>query len=370
MPFLELGAERYELRTGVNVLGGAGSDAVALTELAALAPAARVTTDVEGASVIERLAPDVLIRVDGEPLGETPRPLRDGVRVEVQRCALTFGDAGTASAKPRPPARRGAAARTELLPAFSAPAASGRLVELATGRAFQLPMTGAVIGRDAASDVVLTNSGVSRRHAVLKGGPDGFTLADQSANGTYVNGARATAGQLLADGDVIQIGGDEFRFEAHAARPRDRAVAERPTGEHAALPNAEAATAATPTGPILGSLQITRGALLGKAFALNRPVCSIGRAEHNDVRVADSSVSAAHATLLLKAGTWYVVDLRSANGTYVDGYRVGGERALHGPCTIRVGTVKMQFQPPAAGVVHLEHERRRMGLLQRLASLW
>ena len=370
MPFLELGAERYELRTGVNVLGGAGGDAVALTELAALAPAARVTTDAKGASVIERLALDVLIRVDGESLGETARPLRDGARVEVQQCTLTFGGAGSGAPPSRPAPRRGPAARTELLPAFSAPAASGRLVELATGRTFQLPMTGAVIGRDAASDVVLTNSGVSRRHAVLKGGPDGFALTDQSANGTYVNGARATAGQLLADGDLIQIGGDEFRFEAHAARPRDPAVAERPTGEQAALPDAGAASRATPTSPILGSLEITRGALLGKAFPLDRPVCSIGRGEHNDVRVADSSVSAAHATLLLKAGTWYVVDLRSANGTYVDGYRVGGERALHGPCTIRVGTVKMQFQPPAAGAVPLEHERPTMGLLQRLASLW
>ena len=99
-------------------------------------------------------------------------------------------------------------------------------------------------------------------------------------------------------------------------------------------------------------------------------MCSIGRAEHNDVRITDSSVSAAHATLLLKAGTWYVVDLRSANGTYVDGYRVGAERALHGPCTIRVGAVKLEFRPPANGPVRAEPAKRRGGLLQRLASLW
>jgi pSer/pThr/pTyr-binding forkhead associated (FHA) protein len=369
MAFLTLGAERYELRVGSNVLGGAGSDAVALAGLTELEPAARITSDAKGTSVIERLALDALIRVDGEPLGEGTRPLHDGARVDVQRCALTFSDPGRAAGKATAAARREPAARTELVPAFSSPAASGRLVELATGRTFQLPMAGAVIGRDVTSDVVLTSTGVSRRHAVVKGGPDGFTITDQSANGTYVNGARSTAGQLLADGDLIQIGRDEFRFDAHAARPRVAATAQAATELHAALPPG-GATDAAPAAPLLGSLHITRGALLGKAFPLDRPVCSIGRAEHNDVRVADSSVSASHATLLLKAGTWYVVDLRSANGTYVDGYRVGGERALHGPCTIRVGTVKMEFRPPAAGAVRVEDQRRRMGLLQRLASLW
>ena len=369
MPFLMLGAERYELRVGTNVLGGTGTDAVALTALAELAPAARITADAKGATMLERLALDVLIRVDGEPLGESPRPLHDGARIDVQRCAMTFSDPRPAAEKVKAAVRRASPARTEIMPAFSSPAASGRLVELTTGRTFQLPMSGVVIGRDPASDIVLTNTGVSRRHAVIKGSAEGFTLTDQSANGTCVNGARAAAGQLLADGDLVQIGSDEFRFEAHAARPKATAAAQAPTGEHTAVPASQDTTAAVGVGA-LGSLQITRGSLLGKAFPLDRPVCSIGRAEHNDVRIADSSVSASHATLLLKAGTWYVVDLRSANGTYVDGYRVGGERALHGACTIRVGTVKLAFEPRAAGAARDEAPRRRTGLLQRLASLW
>ena len=49
---------------------------------------------------------------------------------------------------------------------------------------------------------------------------------------------------------------------------------------------------------------------------------------HYDVRVLDESISGAQATLLRKGDTWYEVALRSVNGTFVDGYRVAGERAL------------------------------------------
>ena len=265
--------------------------------------------------------------------------------------------------------RRAPAGPTEVVPIFASPAASGRLVELGTARTFHLPMSGAVIGRDAACDVVVGGAGVSRRHAVIRPSAEGFTIADESTNGTLVNGDPTAPGQLLAHGDLVRVGANEFRFETHAPRARPECGAQPATELHQALGPAEPAPREGPA-PSFGSLQVTRGALLGKAFPLERPVCTIGRAEHNDVRITDASVSAAHATLLLKAGTWYVVDLRSANGTYVDGYRVGGERALHGACTIRVGTVKIEFRPPTSAAVRAEPAKVRRGLLQRLASIW
>jgi pSer/pThr/pTyr-binding forkhead associated (FHA) protein len=85
-------------------------------------------------------------------------------------------------------------------------------------------------------------------------------------------------------------------------------------------------------------------------FHIERPVCSIGRGEQSDVRLRDDSVSTAHATLLRKGDTWYVVDLRSVNGTFVDGYRVAGERELPTGATLRVGAVEMIFRSFVAGV--------------------
>jgi pSer/pThr/pTyr-binding forkhead associated (FHA) protein len=133
--------------------------------------------------------------------------------------------------------------------------------------------------------------------------------------------------------------GETTGANAAAPPPRHQQVTQ--------LLNAVAPPAATtrPLPRVLASLEVVGGELAGARFQVERPVCAIGRGEQNDVRLADGSVSSSHATLLLKRGTWYVVDLGSANGTFVDGYRVAGERTLSAGCTVRVGTVKLTFRP-------------------------
>lgn len=63
------------------------------------------------------------------------------------------------------------------------------------------------IGRAEINDLVLPTASVSKRHAQLLCGPDGFQLADrQSANGTYVNGRRLLQPVRVEEGDHIHIG--------------------------------------------------------------------------------------------------------------------------------------------------------------------
>lgn len=50
----------------------------------------------------------------------------------------------------------------------------------------------------------------------------------------------------------------------------------------------------------------------------------IGRDEQNGLRLGHSSVSRFHAELCSAADGWYLRDLRSRNGTYVNGQRVTG----------------------------------------------
>ena len=110
----------------------------------------------------------------------------------------------------------------------------------------------------------------------------------------------------------------------------------------------------------------------GKEFLIERPVSAIGRGEHNDVRILDESVSTSHATLVRKGDTWFVLDLGSSNGTFVDGYRVAGERAVPPGATLRLGNVKLTFRPRVSksGAGSKTQRVRRAGLLQRLARLW
>ena len=78
-------------------------------------------------------------------------------------------------------------------------------------REYQVPSTpaGVIIGRDAAlCTVIASGATISRRHARLSLTPEGHGVLDDlgSTNGTYVNGARISAGLQLDDGDVIGLG--------------------------------------------------------------------------------------------------------------------------------------------------------------------
>jgi hypothetical protein len=64
-----------------------------------------------------------------------------------------------------------------------------------------------IIGREAGNDVVVSDPQVSRRHASLTWDGRQFIIQDLgSANGTFVNGVRLTAPQVLQPGDVIGLG--------------------------------------------------------------------------------------------------------------------------------------------------------------------
>jgi hypothetical protein len=108
------------------------------------------------------------------------------------------------------------------------------------------------------------------------------------------------------------------------------------------LADDQAAAAASRT--LTASLEIVRGPFAGACFQIDRAVCSIGRGDENDVRIRDDTVSLTHATLLRKREAWFVVDLRSMNGTFVDGSRVSGERELHPGARVRVGAVELEFR--------------------------
>ena len=69
------------------------------------------------------------------------------------------------------------------------------------------------IGRSPESEIKLTDSTVSRRHAEVVRDGDAWILRDVgSSNGTKVNGA-AIAEHVLEDGDEIKVGAVTLRFE-------------------------------------------------------------------------------------------------------------------------------------------------------------
>jgi hypothetical protein len=69
------------------------------------------------------------------------------------------------------------------------------------------------VGRDQDNDVALIDVEVSRRHAEVFSGPEGFYIRDlESSNGIIINQARITNPYLLTHGDCILIGGNTSYF--------------------------------------------------------------------------------------------------------------------------------------------------------------
>jgi len=95
----------------------------------------------------------------------------------------------------------------------------------------------------------------------------------------------------------------------------------------------------------LATFLVRSGALKGTRFEARTPVVNVGRADYNDLPLADASVSTSHAKLQRREGVWVLVDLDSTNGTFVDGERVPGEIPIAPGATLRFGDVEVVFEP-------------------------
>jgi hypothetical protein len=76
------------------------------------------------------------------------------------------------------------------------------------GQSHEVTLQGtvAVIGRDPACELVVSDPKCSRRHAVLEAGPQGITIRDAgSANGVFVND-RKVERSPLKEGDLVRLG--------------------------------------------------------------------------------------------------------------------------------------------------------------------
>lgn len=74
-------------------------------------------------------------------------------------------------------------------------------------------------------------------------------------------------------------------------------------------------------------------------------VITIGRGPNNDVVIQDDRVSRAHLQIVINDnGICSVVDLNSANGTFVNGERIAGEVQLQPNDTIQIGHTTLPWQ--------------------------
>lgn len=380
MPYIQFDEKRFPLSTGEVTVGTGPEARIRVPAGSESAPGVQAIVQIAagGGATIRRISDSAVVSVNGVPLRGEPSPLIHGDKIEVGGEELLYGDDLKGGSTQYMVGLRVEGANSAAHPESPATAATGgRLVSLVDGRDYSIPDGGLVIGRDPECDVVVPGSDVSRRHAAIAPGRAGYTLTDTSANGVSVNGERIRQSRRLGRGDILRIGTEEFRFHADAAATgaspgglASSAVASSRTGASSTAASARvapshtapsariAASGSSPTVPeppastgpvLLATLEIlNEGVLKGRRFDLTSPLVHIGRGPHNEIAIADESVSDSHAKLQKRATGWHVVDLGSTNGTYVSGQRISSEQAISGSTDLRFGGVKMAFRAAAA----------------------
>ncbi|MDP5034060.1 MAG: FHA domain-containing protein [Solirubrobacteraceae bacterium] len=92
-----------------------------------------------------------------------------------------------------------------------------------------------------------------------------------------------------------------------------------------------------------GALLVVRGGgRAGESFALDAERLTVGRGQDSDILLDDVTVSRDHALLVRRNSQWFLDDLGSLNGTYVNRRRIDTQQ-LEDADELQIGKYKLTF---------------------------
>jgi hypothetical protein len=91
-------------------------------------------------------------------------------------------------------------------------------------------------------------------------------------------------------------------------------------------------------------LLVTQGALTGTRISLDSRPILIGRADDSTLVLDDDYASTRHARIAPQGDDWYVEDLGSTNGTYLDRAKVSGPTRVPLGVPVRIGKTVIELR--------------------------
>jgi len=197
------------------------------------------------------------------------------------------------------------------------------------------------MGRASDCDIVLDERYVSRKHARVYREKDSFWAEDlKSSIGISINGKRITKEQLQ-NGDEIKFGAIRIVFAEPPAVTGDEETTKMDVTM--AVPVVDDEATMTIESQTLYKLVVSGGDGDITEHEISPDGLVLGRSAACDLQLNDPMVSRRHARIFTEAGSLFVEDLGSNNGTFVDNKRLQAEQKveIREKQLIMVGDVKL-----------------------------
>lgn len=222
------------------------------------------------------------------------------------------------------------------------------------------------IGRSSQNDICLADPQISRTHLIISKREAQLVVTDKSTNGSFLNGEKILT-QYFKVNDTLKLG--QWTILLQEAQEKPEADDEE---DHTQI------IQAVPT-QIL-SFKPSKNKLIyqdvelkdlesGTVYPILKDIFSIGSAEGNDLIIDSSYVSSFHCKIEHIDGTFFLKDLGSTNGTFIDDNLVM-ESELPIRSVLRFGKQQFQFiNNSREETIHPSTENVFEGMISKNASM-
>jgi ABC-type multidrug transport system ATPase subunit/pSer/pThr/pTyr-binding forkhead associated (FHA) protein len=207
------------------------------------------------------------------------------------------------------------------------------LLDLATKKLHPLGVSESfLVGRSETADVCVLDQTCSRHHFRLVRRDGRFHVEPlNSTNPTHLNGRPVAKSEPVAHGAFLQAGQTRFQF---LSGPAGETTAQQAANPPPLIAPPTIITAMTPAGDAV---------LESDAFALSGEML-LGREQGRvQVYLPHPQVSRCHARIILQGGKATLIDLNSANGTFVNGQRIKTRTVLQPGDQLDIGPYALRF---------------------------
>ncbi len=106
-------------------------------------------------------------------------------------------------------------------------------------------------------------------------------------------------------------------------------------------------------------LLVVEGAEQGRMIELDAPRMTVGRVAPSEIVLRDVEISRSHCKIYCDAEAFYIADLKSTNGTYVDGQRITEPVKLTDGCMVRIGRHQLKYERRTRRDIELSRDFER-----------